>query len=335
MALSRDYEEQSAGRLAAAVGPGTVTRRGPNETVGRDTGAVPASDPVPRSVDLALSPQSAERLAAGGKSVPAPTPRSGRLESQSSGRGVVNDGVTSMTVAADGTVRFADKSYITVTPVLPVPPSLEEIRAGLGSTLRTWYRDPEAGTRFGRAAELSRIALATLGACDTWGAPGCDDPSAPVLEEALREGRKVRGGFGIGLAAQLDITSWLHSKLIGDLYSSRKLKLLDATRDERVASGTVYRAEQLRRSAELMTLTLGELWAHERDPVGRKVSLFELWDDCDEGEGPTGEAGDRARAIVIGWIRGKLPAGTPGAYTDEEVRAFAARRTSRQAFTPY
>jgi hypothetical protein len=84
-----------------------------------------------------------------------------------------------------------------------------------------------------------------------------------------------------------------------------------------------------------MTRTLEQLWARETDSARRKQVLFELWDDCDEGDGSAGQAGQRARAVVIGWIRGELPAGTPGAFTDEEVRAFAARRTSKQAFTPY
>jgi hypothetical protein len=47
----------------------------------------------------------------------------------------------------------------------------------------------------------------------------------------------------------------------------------------------------------------------------------------------TDDAGDRARAQVIGFIRGA--AGTPGAFTLDEIAALDARRTSKQHVAPY
>jgi hypothetical protein len=38
---------------------------------------------------------------------------------------------------------------------------------------------------------------------------------------------------------------------------------------------------------------------------------------------------------VIGFIRGKLPAGSPGAFTVDEIAKLDAARTSRQHFAPY
>jgi hypothetical protein len=143
------------------------------------------------------------------------------------------------------------------------------------------------------------------------------------------------GGIGIGLVGKLDISAWLQRKLVGDPFASRKLKLLDDTRAERVASGGRFRDAQLARSAELMTRTLEELWRATGDAATRREALFELWDDCAEGDEEAGAAGERARAIVIGWIRAKLPAGSPEAYSDEEVRELGARRHSKQPFTPY
>jgi hypothetical protein len=38
---------------------------------------------------------------------------------------------------------------------------------------------------------------------------------------------------------------------------------------------------------------------------------------------------------VIGWIRAKLPAGSPEAFTAVEVARLDAARSSRQHFQPY
>jgi hypothetical protein len=40
-------------------------------------------------------------------------------------------------------------------------------------------------------------------------------------------------------------------------------------------------------------------------------------------------------AAVVAVIRAKLPAGSAGAFSDDDVAAFDARRTSNQPFTPY
>jgi hypothetical protein len=155
----------------------------------------------------------------------------------------------------------------------------------------------------------------------------CDDPLAPKVEQFVRERKQVLGGF---LGGPLDITAWLHRKYVGDPYASRKLKLLDDTRDERVAMGLAHRAEQRARSAEIMRGNLERLWARVADPMARRAALFELWDECGEDE-----AGNRARAVVIGWIRARLPAGSANAYTDAELQALDTHRTSRAAFAPY
>jgi hypothetical protein len=123
--------------------------------------------------------------------------------------------------------------------------------------------------------------------------------------------------------------------IVGDPYASRKLKLLDDTRAERVESGGAYRAAQLERSAQLMARNLEALWRATADPAARREVLFELWDECAEGEGPAGAAGARARAMVIGWIGTHLPKGQPGAFSDEDIARLDARRSSKQHFAPY
>jgi hypothetical protein len=108
-----------------------------------------------------------------------------------------------------------------------------------------------------------------------------------------------------------------------DPYASRKRKLLDDTRAEREERGAAFRAEQAARSAELMQRNLEELWARVPDGAARKQALYELWNECADDE-----AGLRARAMVIGWIRARLPPGSGGAFTADELARLAP-------FSPY
>src|SRR5205085_8210368 len=100
--------------------------------------------------------------------------------------------------------------------------------------------------------------------------------------------------------------------------------------EERAERGGVFRGEQLARSAEIMRKNLARLWAATADPAARRDALFTLWDECAEGEGSLGPAGQRARAEVIGWIRAYLPRGSAGGYSDAEVARLSARRSSQQ-----
>jgi hypothetical protein len=113
------------------------------------------------------------------------------------------------------------------------------------------------------------------------------------------------------------------------------LKALDETRLERVEQGTKYKVDQLAHASELMQQNLERVWAGTQDPDERKLVLFELWDECVEGEGLQAEAGARARLMVIGWIRARLPPGAPGAYTPHDLAALDAHRSSHAHFAPY
>jgi hypothetical protein len=282
-----------------------------------------------RGADLVLEPGTADRIASAGQPLRDPLKKSGKLESQPGGRAVINDRVTTVSIDADGNAHFDDKADIDLHFKLPIPKiwEIENMRRDLGHQLTEWFKDPEAGKRYGRTQDLPRHLQASEGACDSWANTMCDDPLAPHIEQLVRERKKVQGGFFGGMA---DITAYLHRKYVGDPYASRKLKLLDDTREERIAMGTAHRAQQAVRSAEYMTRNLESLWAREHSPIARRAALFELWDECGEDD-----AGMRARVVVIGWIRAKLPAGSADAYTDEELAALEARRTSTVAFAPY
>lgn len=268
---------------------------------------------------------------AGTGSAAAPAQVSGRLESVSGGTSVIHDRVTTISVEKDGTAHLHDKPYFEIHFLYPHLPNIRQDLKDLGNMVSQWYADPYAGTRYGRTQDLSPLLQAVPGQCDTWGDAMCDDALAPGA--AISKSASGDGGIGL-FGGNLDLTGYLMHKFhAGDAYASRKLKALDETRDERAERGTAYRSEQLARSAELMRKNLDQL--HAASPAELHEALFELWDECAEGEGPTGEAGDRARAEVIGWIRAHLPAGGANAFTTDEIATRDAHRSSKQHFAPY
>jgi hypothetical protein len=155
--------------------------------------------------------------------------------------------------------------------------------------------------------------------------------SLAKVKRVLREA----GPMGL-LKLDFDVTDAFLRRNKIDPYASRKLKFLDATRDERVQIGARYKQEQLARTPELVRRNLERLWASVTDLRARKQGLFELWDDAAEsGSERMIAAGDAARLAVIGFIRGHLPAGGADAFTAAEIAACNARKQSRATFAPY
>jgi hypothetical protein len=254
---------------------------------------------------------------------------SGKLESAPGGTAVIHDAVTTVTVERDGTAHLHDKPDFDFHLDLPKlswlrPPdeSWRDLKRDLGNTIRAWYRDPYAQMRRATPTELPQQDHVVPGLCERWGDTACQADAPPPPPNPLAHGK-------------LDFTAYLARKFhVGDVYAVRKRALLDDTFDERAARGGEFRGEQLARSAETMRRNLEELWATNTDPAARRAALFELWDECAEGEDPIGAAGNRARAVVIGWIRTHLPPGSPGAFEADEIAKLSAGRSSRQPFVP-
>jgi hypothetical protein len=81
---------------------------------------------------------------------------------------------------------------------------------------------------------------------------------------------------------------------------------------------------------------LDSIWSEESwDARTRRRILFALWDECAEGGSASLRAGGaRARRIIEGFIRSRLPTGSPQGYTEAELIAFNHGRTSMQEFAP-
>jgi hypothetical protein len=139
-----------------------------------------------------------------------------------------------------------------------------------------------------------------------------------------------------GLGATFDVTDGLMRSHGIDPYSSYKLKILDETREERVAMGKQHRTQQLAMSAVHMKKNLERLWSMTSDIEKRKQGVFELWDDCAEtGAEELVVGGRSARAYVVGFIRTKLPAGSELAFSSDEIERLNRQRKSQATFAPY
>ena len=144
------------------------------------------------------------------------------------------------------------------------------------------------------------------------------------------------------LSGRFDVTDYLMRKTKNDPYSSRKLKFLDETRDERVEIGKQWRQQQLQQTAMIMRKNLERAWAQSPDVAARKQALFELWDEIvepkpahDQADEVLAEASRAARKAVIGFIRAHLPRGSEHGYSDSELVALNAKKQSSATFSPY
>jgi hypothetical protein len=139
-----------------------------------------------------------------------------------------------------------------------------------------------------------------------------------------------------GLAGSFDLTEWAMRSHGDDPYAHDKLVWLDKTRDDRIAIGERHQREVLAHTPQYVQQNLTWAWQRVRDVATRKRDLFDLWDDCAEsGDDAMVAAGSTARSYVIGFIRAKLPADSPDAYTAAELADLNAHRRSIQSFAPY
>ena len=144
------------------------------------------------------------------------------------------------------------------------------------------------------------------------------------------------------LSGRFDVTDYLMRKTKNDPYSSRKLKFLDETRDERVEMGKQWRQQQLMQTTQIIRKNLQVAWASSPDFAAKKRALFELWDEIVEPKSRDDladevlvEASRAARKAVVGYVRAHLPQGSEHAYTESELVAFNANKQSSQKFAPY
>ncbi len=264
--------------------------------------------------------------------VAAPAVATVAIDSAPHGRQVMHVPGTTMVVERDGAAHFNDDADIDAKFEL-TPRALAEEGRAFKEQAKAWLADPGSFKQAARMQDLPQALQAVDGGCG-WGDPMCEATDTVGHEQLWR---KTKGFTRVPiLSGNLDITSYLMRRFhIGDPLASKKLEMLDATRDQRAERGAVRTQEQLDQAAILMQQNLDRLWASTQNLDERRAVLFEMWDECAEGDTPIGIAGERARAMVIGWIRAHVPSGAPGAFTAAELAALDAGRGSRQHFAPY
>lgn len=137
-----------------------------------------------------------------------------------------------------------------------------------------------------------------------------------------------------------------------ELYNEDKKRLLEQTFELRLQLAVSFAQDKIDRRLKSLYRELLEDWNDtSRSEAERREHLFERWDECEEGlpvtmpgfaDAQSSElddlrrsAGAQARETIERFVRRQLPAGSPQAYTDEELRRLNAARRSRARFAPY
>ncbi|HEX2691533.1 MAG TPA: hypothetical protein VHN14_33205 [Kofleriaceae bacterium] len=302
----------------------------PGSPPGAGAGAEIAPVPPPeRSTWMAMRRQGAPRpvLPAGRwddldhvprGTIPAKDLTTGILDESGGGTHQSDQGVFVGKVSPDGSVKLSDRPNFHAHFALPTPKDL-------GRALAGWYESDkgpygaEGDTAMARQIQVS---------------PGASTEPPDLVEPRPKDRTTtvivpvIAGGF--------DTTDWLMRRHGQDPYARKKLAFLDATRDERVQIGNRHRAMQLALTPQIVQKNLDALWAATQDLRTRKQALFALWDECVETGDPGASAGgEAARRLIIGFIRGHLPAGGPDAFTPAELAELARTQQSKTVFRPY
>jgi hypothetical protein len=305
---ARDPAPAMRAPAITAPGAGSATERTPRPP-GRDSSVLAMRRAGAPSVALPAGRWDALDRAPRG-SAPERDLSTGQLRESGRGDRTSNQGAFVATVNPDGSVQLTDSPNFHVHFELP---SVQ----GIGNGLSAWYGGSKGASGEDSDATLAKQIQAVAGSTTD-----PDDRSKTVVVPV------ISGGF--------DATDALMRGQGIDPYASKKLKFLDSTRDERVQLGTRHRDQQLRQATQLVRRNLDALRAANLGLAARKQALFELWDECVEAGDPSLViAGAAARRMVIGFIRAHLPAGSPDAFTAEELAVLGRARQSRAAFSPY
>lgn len=134
---------------------------------------------------------------------------------------------------------------------------------------------------------------------------------------------------------RFDLTDSVMRALGDDPYVHRKMNFVRETAEFRAWLRRTSVTTSLERAVLGMRDRLDTIWRRsDLDRREKKVIFFEIWDGAIE-HGARKGYGDFVRASVRSFIRRRLPPGTPGSYTREELEHFNRISTSLVPFQPY
>jgi hypothetical protein len=215
---------------------------------------------------------------------------------------------------------------------LPSSPSASAPNVHAGSTIET----PTLRGQVRRDGALAIRDKSPVSVSSDLAAPGT------VLKDWLKDPKKhaeSRDGTAALVRGSFDGTDTIMRALGQDPYRAERMKMLDATREQRLAMAARDRAARQHEQLRALPAQLRTLWADQKRPAKeRRQALFTLWDECEEaapGDDRRGSAGETARAMIVAFIRDHVAEGSADGYGHAELVALNAARDSRQRFDPY
>lgn len=121
-----------------------------------------------------------------------------------------------------------------------------------------------------------------------------------------------------------------------------KERFLEGTFETRAELAESFRIVAREKALKELEGDLEKIWRDDRYTLAQKKEIFfERWDEClerdvDEWAGSEVVLGaETIRTGILDFIRKRLPAGSPQAYTPTELAYFKKRQTSQKPFDPY
>lgn len=221
-------------------------------------------------------------------------------------------------VAEDGRVRFEDKAKAKPMSYLPMPAPSDT--PTLQGAVRKWL-----GGRPRKPAPSGDLAPPpqALGYCPPNYADSCESNRRYLPSYANKHGILVNAGVFV------DWENHLVRIPAKDEARVEKARFLAATFTMRTRMAEQARNERLKAVLTDLPSLLSAIWYDRAQPAHeRRKILHELWKEFAEVPG-----NESACATVMAFIRRRLPAGGPDAFSKEELNAL--RADGNPAFDPY
>jgi hypothetical protein len=232
------------------------------------------------------------------------------------------DGRFTAVVAPDGHVTFDDKRLPTKVyklPFLPDPhpegtPTLEGAFKGLLG--RHQAPPPELQVR--RPPEIP--------------APPPIDQGPETWRDRERNRAFRQGALPLVLVkGKGDITDEYYRLMGEDPYRYEKARFLSATFEMRVAMAAKALVHDLRRSLHALPDRLDGIWTDRSQPPAAHRRIFcALWAELSNDDKSV-----EAARVILTFVRTRLPAGSPAAFTGSELAECNQGRPPGQQFRPY
>lgn len=118
----------------------------------------------------------------------------------------------------------------------------------------------------------------------------------------------------------------------GTRHRYEKASFLGATFDRRTAMAAKWYSRQIRAAEQELLRRLDAIWADTRyRRRERRRIICLLWEDLES----TAANAPTSAPIIEGWIRKRLPRGSPDAYSNDELDACSRAGVSAPVFRPY